>query len=97
VPLVVVVVHGLRALDAGRREPAAGAEGVWLKLLALSGFHPALTACAVCGSPDVRLWSAGLGGAVCPSCADESAGRVSPEALTLLAALAGTDLSLVGR
>ena len=52
---------------------------------------------AVCGSLDVRLWSAGLGGAVCPSCADQSAGAVSPEALALLAALAGTDLSLVGR
>jgi DNA repair protein RecO (recombination protein O) len=51
----------------------------------------------VCGSPDVRLWSAGLGGAVCPSCADESAGPVSPEALALLATLAGTDLSLVGQ
>jgi DNA repair protein RecO (recombination protein O) len=73
------------------------AESFWLKLLSLSGFHPALTACAVCGSPDVRLWSAGLGGAVCPTCADQSAGAVSPEALALLAALAGTDLSLVGR
>src|SRR5437016_3920629 len=49
------------------------------------------------GSPDVRLWSAALGGAVCPSCADRSAGPVSPDALALLAALAGTDLSLVGR
>jgi len=62
----------------------------------LSGFHPALTACAVCGYPDVRLWSAGLGGAVCPGCADAGAGVVSPAALQLLAHLAGTDLSLVG-
>ena len=49
----------------------------WLKLLSLSGFHPALTACAVCGAPDVRLWSAGLGGAVCPRCADAERRRAS--------------------
>jgi DNA repair protein RecO (recombination protein O) len=55
-----------------------------------------LTACAVCGSADVRLWSAGLGGAVCARCADAGAAAVSLEALTLLAERAGTDLSLVG-
>ncbi len=97
VPLVLLLLNGLRALDAMPQDPTIVAESFLLKLLSLSGFHPALTACAVCGSPDVRLWSAGLGGAVCPSCADQSAGAVSPEALALLASLAGTDLSLVGR
>jgi len=96
VPLVVLLLNGLRALDAGPADPTAVAESFLLKMLSLSGFHPALTACAVCGSPDVRLWSAGLGGAVCPGCADAGAGVVSPAALQLLAHLAGTDLSLVG-
>jgi DNA repair protein RecO (recombination protein O) len=50
VPLVVLLLHGLRALDAGPTDPASVAESFWLKLLSLSGFHPALTACAVCGS-----------------------------------------------
>ena len=97
VPLVVLLLNGLRALDAGPADPAAVAESFLLKLLSLSGFHPALTACAVCGSADVRLWSAGLGGAVCPADADRSAGAVAHETLALLASLAGTDLSLVGR
>ena len=96
VPLVVLLLNGLRALDDQPREPASVAESFLLKLLSLSGFHPALTACAVCGSADVRLWSADPGGAVCAGCADAGAGPVSPEALTLLAQLASTDLSVVG-
>jgi DNA repair protein RecO (recombination protein O) len=95
-PLVVLLLNGLRALDARPQDPTAVAESFLLKLLSLSGFHPALTACAVCGSADVRLWSADLGGAVCAGCAEAGAGAVSPEALTLLAQLAGTDLSVVG-
>ena len=97
VPLVVLLLNGLRALDARPAVPTSVAESFLLKLLSLSGFHPALTACAVCGSRDVRLWSAGLGGAVCAGCADDSAGTVSTGALALLAELAGTDLSVVGR
>jgi DNA repair protein RecO (recombination protein O) len=96
VPLVVLLLNGLRALDAAPPDPTSVAEAFLLKLLSLSGFHPALTACAVCGSADVRLWSAGLGGAVCGTCADESAGVVSPASLAFLAQLAGTDLSVVG-
>src|SRR6476661_10678879 len=96
VPLAVLLLHGLRALDAGPSDPASVAESFWLKLLSLSGFHPALTACAVCGAPDVRLWSAGLGGAVCPACADHDAAAVSPDVLALLAHLATTELSHAG-
>jgi DNA repair protein RecO (recombination protein O) len=96
VPLVVLLLNGLRALDTRPADPTSVAESFLLKLLSLSGFHPALTACAVCGSADVRLWSAGLGGAVCPTCADAGAGAVSPDALAFLAHLAGTDLSVVG-
>ncbi|MGZ4132892.1 MAG: DNA repair protein RecO [Actinomycetota bacterium] len=96
VRLVVLLLAGLRALDARPADPASVAESFVLKLLSLSGFHPSLTACAVCGSPDIRLWSAGLGGAVCSSCADAGAGAVSSGALGLLARLAAVDLSEAG-
>ena len=96
VPLVLLLLNGLRALDAKPLDPTIVAESFLLKLLSLSGFHPALTACAVCGAPDVRLWSAGLGGAVCAGDGDADAGAVSPETLRFLARLAGTDLSTVG-
>ncbi len=65
VRLALLLLSGLRALDAGPTDPAAVTESFVLKLLSLSGFHPALTACAGCGSADVRLWSAASGGAVC--------------------------------
>jgi DNA repair protein RecO (recombination protein O) len=92
VRLVLLLLGGLRALDAGPADPAAVAESFLLKMLSLSGFHPALTACAVCGDPDVRLWSSGLGGAVCGGCADIGAVAVSSDALGLLSTLAQADL-----
>jgi DNA repair protein RecO (recombination protein O) len=94
--LVILLLGGLRSLDAGPGDPAAVAESFVLKLLSVSGFHPSLTACAVCGAQAPRLWSAGLGGAVCPGCADRGAGAVHPEALELLAHLARVDLSEAG-
>jgi DNA repair protein RecO (recombination protein O) len=96
VRLALLLLSGLRALDARPADPAAVAESFLLKLLSLSGFHPALTACAVCGSADVRLWSAGLGGAVCPTCADHEAAAVEPATLALLAHLATVDLTDAG-
>jgi DNA repair protein RecO (recombination protein O) len=96
VRLVLLLLSGLRALDARPGDPAAVAESFLLKLLSLSGFHPSLTACAVCGSRDVRLWSSGVGGAVCPDDADAGAGAVSTQALEMLASLASVDLSDAG-
>jgi DNA repair protein RecO (recombination protein O) len=96
VRLVLLLLQGLRALDAGPADPTAVAESFLLKLLSVSGFHPALTGCAVCGSPDVRLWSSGLGGAVCAGCADMGAAAISPEALAVLTTLAAADLSDAG-
>jgi len=96
VRLALLLLSGLRALDARPADPAAVTESFVLKLLSLSGFHPALTACAVCGSAEVRLWSAASGGAVCPVCAEPGSAPVSPDALALLAHLATTDLGSVG-
>ena len=94
--LVLLLLQGLRALDAGPLDPAAVAESFLLKLLSISGFHPSLTACAVCGSPDIALWSGGLGGAVCAADADPEARTVSAGALDLLRHLSTVDLSAAG-
>jgi DNA repair protein RecO (recombination protein O) len=50
VRLFMLLLTGMRALDARPADPAAVAESFLLKLLSLSGFHPALTTCAVCGA-----------------------------------------------
>lgn len=96
VRLFMLLLSGLRALEAGPADPAAVAESFLLKLLSLSGFHPSLTACAVCGQLDPELFSSGQGGAVCPACAEHGAGPASPAALGLLAELATADLLKAG-
>ena len=94
--LVLLLLSGLRALEARPADPAAVAESFLLKLLSLSGFHPSLTACAVCGGPDTPLWSAGVGGAVCPVDADTGAVPVTPDVLTVLAQIGHADLHDAG-
>jgi DNA repair protein RecO (recombination protein O) len=96
VRLFLLLLSGLRALEARPGDPAAVAESFLLKLLSLSGFHPSLTACAVCGRRDPELFSSGQGGAVCLGCAEHGAGDVSPEALRLLADYATASLEEVG-
>jgi DNA repair protein RecO (recombination protein O) len=58
VRLVLLLLSGLRALETKPIDPAAVAESFVLKLLSVSGFHPSLSACAVCGGTDVQLFSA---------------------------------------
>ena len=97
VRLFLLLLHGLRALDDSPRDPAATAEGFLLKLLSLSGFHPALSACAACGRPGPHEWfSSSQGGTVCGEDAEHDAGRVSPAAVAWLDALAHADLPSAG-
>lgn len=96
VRLVLLLLAGMRALDTRPADPMAVTESFLLKLLSLSGFHPSLSACAVCGGTDPTLWSAGVGGAVCVADADPGAGSVSRDALALLARLAPLDLAEAG-
>ena len=92
VRLFLLLLSGLRALETRPADPAAVAESFLLKLLSLSGFHPSLTACAVCGRPDPDLFASGQGGAVCRTCAEHDAGPVSREALRYLGGLAAAGL-----
>ena len=97
VRLFMLVLTGLRALETRPRDPAAVAEGYLLKLLSLSGFHPSLSACAVCGSPGPHeLFAAGQGGVVCSSCGTGEAGTVSLPAIRWLDGLARVDLAGAG-
>ncbi len=96
VRLFLLLLSGLRALDTRPADPAAVAESFLLKLLSLSGFHPSLTACAICGRPNATLFSSGQGGAVCGDDAEHDAGAVSAAALAYLSDLATADLPLAG-
>jgi DNA repair protein RecO (recombination protein O) len=88
----MLLLTGMRALDARPTDAAAVAESFLLKLLSLSGFHPSLRACAVCGVQGPDRFASGQGGAVCAADAELDAGYASPEALEHLAELGGTGL-----
>ena len=97
VRLFLLLLAGLRALETGPTDAAAVAESFLLKLLSLSGFHPSLSACAVCGRRGPHDWFAsGQGGVVCDRCAEHDAGRVDPEAVRWLDGLARVDLAGAG-
>ena len=92
----LLLLSGMRALDARPREPVAVAESFMLKLLSLSGFHPSLTACAGCGARQPALFSSGQGGAVCSVCAEYDAEPVGPGALVYLSELGTAPLERAG-
>jgi DNA repair protein RecO (recombination protein O) len=95
--LFLLLLAGMRSLDRAPRDPAAVAEAFLLRLLSLSGFHPSLSACAVCGAPGPHEWfAAGQGGVVCRSDAEPHAGRVPAAAVAWLDALARVDLEAAG-
>jgi DNA repair protein RecO (recombination protein O) len=97
VRLFLLLLAGMRALDRTPRDPAAVAEAFLLRMLSLSGFHPSLSACAVCGSPGPHEWfDAGQGGVVCGADAEPGAGRVPADAVAWLDALARCDLETAG-
>ncbi len=96
VRLFLLLLSGMRALNTHPQDPAAVAESFLLKLLQLSGFHPALTACANCGRPDPKLFDAAQGGAICAACAEPGAGPASVAALQELSRLAIADLLEAG-
>jgi DNA repair protein RecO (recombination protein O) len=97
VRLFLLLLSGLRALDALPRDSAAVAESFLLKLLSLSGFHPSLSACAACATPGPHVrFSSAQGGMVCEGCAEQDAGRVSQAAARWLDGLARADLASAG-
>jgi DNA repair protein RecO (recombination protein O) len=96
VRLFMLLLTGMRVLEARPNDPAAVAESFLLKLLSLSGFHPSLRSCAVCGRPAPERFASGQGGAVCAEDAEFDSGPASSEALEHLAALGGTGLLEAG-
>jgi DNA repair protein RecO (recombination protein O) len=96
VPLFLLLVKGLRALESGPADPPAVAESFLVKLMGLSGFAPSLSACAVCGSTEVSRFSHAQGGAVCETDRERDAQKATPEALAWLASLASGTLEEAG-
>ena len=76
------------------REHAAGLvlDAYLLRGMSLAGWAPALTDCAVCGTPGRHgAFSVPAGGSVCPDCRPPGAAHPNPATLDLMAALAAGD------
>jgi DNA repair protein RecO (recombination protein O) len=92
--LYLLLVRGLRALDAGPRDPSVVLDAFLLKLMALEGYRPALAECAGCGRRDQlpRCFSFARGGGLCERCRTGEESTLDGATMPLLAALLGDDL-----
>lgn len=84
-----LLLNALYALDATDKPPELVKAAFELKLLALSGYEPLVSACAVCGTtaPEEPLFDAGEGVVVCRRCAGAAARRLLPLDAGALAAM----------
>jgi DNA repair protein RecO (recombination protein O) len=90
--MYLLLVGGLRSLDAGEHTPSLVLDAFLLRALSVSGYEPALDACARCTAPGPHRWFAvPAGGVVCTAC--HPPGSVTPgaPAVALLGALLTSD------
>jgi DNA repair protein RecO (recombination protein O) len=94
VRLFLLLVRGLRALDAKPRDPSIVLDAFLLKLLAVEGYRPALAECAGCGAPGPHArFSAARGGALCADCRSGAESLLDTATVPLMAELLDGDLA----
>jgi len=90
--LFQLTLGALRALDAAEHASTLVLDAYLLRAMATAGWAPALTECAVCGSPGRHTaFSVTAGGVVCPDCRPPGSTRPSPTTLELMVALVAGD------
>jgi DNA repair protein RecO (recombination protein O) len=90
--LFLLVVGALRSLSEGAHTPTLVLDAFILRAMAISGYEPALDACAQCGLPGPhRFFSVAGGGIVCGEHRPAGAVTISPAAIGVLAALLSGD------
>ncbi|MFD5225675.1 DNA repair protein RecO [Microbacterium sp. NPDC058342] len=92
----LLLVGGLRSLSRGEHAARSILDSYLLRVMALSGWAPALEDCARCGAPGPHVnFAPQLGGTVCGQCAPAGTPRLSASTLGLLRALMGGDWDTV--
>ena len=90
--LYLLTLGAVRALAAGEHAATLVLDSYLLRAMGHAGWAPALSACAVCGTPGIhRAFSVPAGGCVCPDCRPPGAAHPSPSTLDLMVALAEGD------
>ncbi|UNK72274.1 DNA repair protein RecO [Microbacterium sp. H1-D42] len=88
----LLLVGGLRSLSRGEHAARSILDSYLLRVMALSGWAPALDDCARCAASGPHAYfGAPLGGSVCDSCAPAGSPRIAASSLALLRALMGGD------
>ncbi len=92
--LFLLTLGAVRALGEDDRPGSLILDSYLLRAMALAGWAPALTGCAVCGTDGGHpAFSVQAGGMVCRNCRPPGAAAPHPDTLLLLAALAAGDWS----
>ncbi|MET8911908.1 DNA repair protein RecO [Micromonospora sp. NPDC004551] len=90
--LFQLTLGALRSLAIGEHATTLVLDAYLLRGMAFAGWAPALTACAVCGTPGRhRAFSVPAGGAVCPDCRPPGAAHPAPATIALMSALTTGD------
>lgn len=90
--LYLLTLGALRVLASGVHTPSLVLDSYLLRAMGVAGWAPALTACAVCGTPGAfRAFSVSAGGCVCADCRPPGSAHPAPATLELMTALAAGD------
>lgn len=90
----MLLLGALRALSLPEEDPLMVTDSFLLRLAALAGFRPALTACAVCARPGPhRRFSVAQGGIVCDTCRQGATVTVGEDTVPYLDGLLNADWS----
>jgi DNA repair protein RecO (recombination protein O) len=90
--LFQLTLGALRALAVAEHASTLVLDAFLLRAMATAGWAPALTACAVCGTPGRHgAFAVPSGGSVCPDCRPPGASRPAPATLDLMVALVDGD------
>lgn len=87
-----LLVGAVRSLAERRQDPGLVLDSYLLRALAVGGWAPSFTECALCGTPGPHhAFSVASGGAVCSRCRPPGSTAPAPETFALLAALLAGD------
>ena len=90
--LYLLLIGALRTLAERVHTPAAVLDAFLIRAMALAGWEPALTDCAVCSQPGPHAaFHVAAGGAVCPRCRPAGSARPLGATMPLMAALLAGD------
>ena len=92
----LLLVGGLRSLSRGEHAARSILDSYLLRVMALSGWAPALSECARCATLGPHdTFVAQLGGVVCRDCAPAGSPRIDSETLALMESLMAGDWEAV--